>query len=219
MINIVLYFRENTMEIKHKKPDEYSGLYFEGHLKIIDPETKEVFLDKRNAIHYENISVAAAQSLSNQSRGWIYQMAFGNGGTIVDNTGMIGYLTSNTIGINTGLYNQTFAKVVDQNSPENTDPLRNRMEIRHISGATYTDIIVTALLDYGEPAGQDAFDNSKTMDGSYIFDEIGLKSYDPSGNGKLLTHVIFHPIQKSLNRTLEIVYVVRVQSLAGIIEE
>ena len=206
------------METDYKQPNERSGLHFEGHLKIIDPQTKEVILDKRNAIHYENISIAVAQSLSNQTKGWIYQMAFGNGGTIVDSTGMIGYLTSNTIGINTGLYNQTFVKVVDQNSPENTDPLRNRMEIRHFSGATYTDIIVTALLDYGEPSGQDAFDNSKTMNGDFIFNEIGLKSYDPSGNGKLLTHVIFHPIQKALNRMFEIIYVVRIQSLAGIIE-
>ena len=67
-------------------------------------------------------------------------------GTVVDSTGLISYLTPNTIGINTGLYNQTFQKIVDQNSIENTDPTRNKMEIRHISGATYTDIIISCFL-------------------------------------------------------------------------
>ena len=207
------------MSDKHvSKPNESGGFHFEGHIKIFDPHSGQVFIDKRNAIHYENMSIAVAQSLSNQSRGWIHRMVFGNGGTIVDPTGMIGYLTPNTTGVNTSLYNQTFAKVVDQTSVENVDPTRNRMDIRHFSGATYTDIMVTALLDYGEPAGQDAFDNSTTMKGDYIFDELGLQSYDENGNGKLLTHVIFHPVQKSLNRALQIDYVVRIQSLAGVTE-
>lgn len=202
----------------YKSPDEHNGLYFEGHIKIYDAETGKTIVNKRNAIHYENMSVAVAQSLSNQSRGWIYKMVFGNGGTIVDPTGMISYLTPNTTGVNSSLYNQTFYKVVDQNSVENTDPTRNKMEIRHISGATYTDIIVTALLDYGEPAGQDAFDNSRDMKGMYVFDELGLQAYDESGNGKLLTHVVFHPFQKALNRAIGVDYVVRIQSLSGVIE-
>ena len=49
----------------------------------------------------------------------------------------------------------------------------------------------------------------------FVFDELGLKSYDPNGTGKLLTHVVFHPVQKSLNRLLQIDYTVRVQSLTG----
>jgi len=204
--------------IQNPPPNEVGGFHFEGHIKIFDPVTKEVFIDKRNAIHYENMSVAMVQSLSNQGLGTVYEMAFGTGGTVVDPTGLITYLTPNTIGVNSSLYNQTYSKIVDQNALENVDPARNRMEIRHLSGATYSDILVTCLLDYGEPEGQEAFDNAVNLDGNFVFDELGLKAYDPNGNGKLLTHVVFHPVQKSLNRLLQIDYTIRVQSLTGFTE-
>ena len=207
-----------TPETTQALPNETGGVHFEGHIKIFDPDTKEVFIDKRNAIHYENMSVAMVQSLSNQGQGTIYQMVFGTGGTIVDPTGLITYLTPNTIGVNSSLYNQTYAKVVDQNAIENADPARNLMQVRHVSGATYSDILITCLLDYGEPLEQQAFDNSVDMNGNFVFDELGLVSYNPSGTGKLLTHVVFHPVQKSLNRLLQIDYTIRVQSLTGFTE-
>jgi hypothetical protein len=44
----------NKSEIKdkkegiiEKKPDEKSGVYFSSHVKIYDPNTKEVFVQKR----------------------------------------------------------------------------------------------------------------------------------------------------------------------------
>jgi hypothetical protein len=145
-------------------------------------------------------------------------MSFGTGGTVVDPTGLITYLTPNTIGVNSNLYNQTYTKIVDQNNALNLDPIRNKMEIRHISGATYSDILVSCLLDYGEPLEQEAFDNSQDLSGNFVFDELGLKAYSPTGTGKLLTHVIFHPVQKSLNRLLQIDYTIRIQSLTGFTE-
>jgi TFIIF-interacting CTD phosphatase-like protein len=209
---------KNQKSQENQRPNETTGWHFEGHIKIFDPETGEVFQDKRNAIHYENMSVAMVNALSNQGQGWIYQMAFGSGGTTVDPTGLITYLTPNTIGVNTGLYNQTYAKIVDQNATENVDPTRNKMEIRHVSGATYSDIVISCLLDYGEPVGQQAFDNSQDMNSNFVFDELGLKSYNSNGTGKLLTHVVFHPVQKSLNRLLQVDYTIRVQSLTGFTE-
>ena len=201
------------------RPNETGGFHFEGHIKIHDPNTKEVFVDKRNAIHYENMSVAMVNSLSNQGYGTVYQMIFGTGGTTVDPTGLITYLTPNTVGVNSSLYNQTYQKVVDQNAIENQDPIRNKMEIRHVSGATYSDILISCLLDYGEPLDQEAFDNSVDMNGEFVFDELGLKGLGPNtSDGKLLTHVIFHPVQKSLNRLLQIDYTIRVQSLTGFAE-
>ena len=208
----------NNSEKPEKLPNETGGFHFEGHIKIFDPTTGEVLIDKRNAIHYENMSVAMVNSLSNQGQGTLYQMVFGNGGTNVDPTGLITYLTPNTVGINTSLYNQTFQKVIDQTAIENVDPIRNKMQIRHISGATYSDIIISCILDYGEPDGQEAFDNSVDMSGNFVFDELGLISFNPSGTGKLLTHVIFHPVQKSLNRLLQIDYTIRIQSLTSFTE-
>ena len=176
----------NDPKLDHSKPNETGGVHFEGHIKIFDPTTNEIFVDKRNAIHYENMSVAMVQSLSNQGYGTIYQMVFGTGGTVVDPTGLITYLTPNTIGVNSSLYNQTYEKVVDQNAIENQDPVRNKMEVRHISGATYSDILITCLLDYGEPLDQEAFDNSVDMNGEFVFDELGLKAWEGSTEDLML---------------------------------
>jgi len=194
---------------------DYSGIHVEGHIKIHNPESGEVFINKRNAIHYENMSIALAESLGNAGQGFIYEMAFGNGGTSVDPTGIITYLTPNSTGTNASLYNQTYTKVVDDQSVNNTDPTRNKIETRHLSGTNYTDILVSCLLDYGEPDGQAAYDTAANAEDQFVFDELGLKSYSPTGDGKLITHVIFHPVQKSLNRLIQIDYTVRVQSLSG----
>lgn len=195
---------------------ELTGIHVEGHLKIFDPNTKEIFVNKRNAIHYENISIALAQSLANSGQGFIYEIGFGNGGTAIDPTGIITYLTPNSAGSNARLYNQTFAKVVDDRSSNNNDPTRNFIETRHVTGTNYTDVFVTCLLDYGEPTGQDAYDTATDGSSLFIFDELGLKSYSTTGTSMLITHVIFHPVQKSLNRLIQIDYTVRIQSLTGL---
>lgn len=194
----------------------------EGFLKIYDPNDGEVFVEKKNAINYENMSEAIADTLSSRGFGEIYQMAFGNGASSVDETGVITYLPPNTTGQNAALYNQTYAKIVDDTSVFNLDPTRNKMTVYHTTGTLYSDILVQCLLDYGEPAGQAAFDNSTSTDSSYIFDELGLlANYGTDVNGdtitRLLTHVVFHPVQKSLNRQIQIDYTVRIQSLTNLV--
>lgn len=193
----------------------------QGFVKVIDVTDAGnpiVLIDKKNAIHYENMSEALAYSLSNRGSNYIYEMHFGNGGTSVDPTGIINYLPPNVNTQNADLYNPTFFKIVDDTDEGNTDPLRNKMEVRHIPGTVYTDILVTCLLDYGEPAGQLAFDNTPYTEDTFVFDELGLKAWSASGSstGKLLTHVIFHPVQKSLNRLIQIEYTVRIQSLTNL---
>ena len=194
---------------------EQNGVLLQGHIKIHDPDSGEIFVNKRNAIHYENMSLALADSLANQGEGFVNSMVFGNGGTSVDPTGIITYLSPNSTGTNASLYSQTHTKVIDDNSVNNTDPTRNKLETRHVSGTNYTDILATCLLDYGEPSGQDAIDNATGSESLYVFDELGLVSYAKAGTGRLLTHVVFHPVQKSLNRLIQIDYTVRVQSLTG----
>ena len=110
---------------------------------------------------------------------------------------------------------------MDDNSATNKDTTRNKMEIRHTAGNKYTDIVATCTLDYGEPTGQEAFDNTTNFNGDFVFDELGLKSWEGTENGtsnKLLTHVIFHPVQKSLNRLIQIDYTLRIQSLTTFTE-
>jgi len=209
--------QETKMTEDNKQPNENSGILIQGHLKIFDPNSKEVIVDKRNAIHYENFSNSLAQAMANKDKGYIYQMAFGNGGSSVDTTGVITYLPPNISGQNADLYNQTYQKVVDDTSSANTDPTRNKLTVLHTSGKVYTDILVSCLLDYGEPSGQQAFDNSTNLDNDFVFDELGLKTWQGSTSDlDLVTHVIFHPVQKSLNRQIQIDYTVRIQTLTNL---
>ena len=195
---------------------DLTGLHIEGHIKIHDPESKEIYVDKRNAIHYENMSVALAESIANSGQGFIYEMAFGNGGTSVDPTGIITYLTPNSTGINASLYNQRYTKGVDDRSGSNIDPTRNYIETRHVTGGNYTGVFISWLLGYGDGPGPTGFGNTTDSENAFVFDELGLKSYSSSGQSRLLTHVVFHPVQKSLNRLIQIDYTVRIQSLTGL---
>ena len=189
----------------------------EGFVDIFDPNSGEIFVSKKNAIHYENISQGMALTLADRNTGYIYAMAFGNGGSAVDPTGVITYLPPNTVGQNANLYNQTYQKVVDDNSAANTDSVNNFMTVLHTPGKVYSDIVVSCLLDYGEPAGQQAFDNSTNFNGEFVFDELGLKIWNGSATDlRLITHVIFHPVQKSLNRQIQINYTVRIQTLTNL---
>ena len=213
------------MEKFTKTPNESSGIYVRGHIKISDvtePDNKVVLIDKPNAIHYENFSQALAWSIANKGENFIYEMDFGNGGTSVDPTGIITYLPTNTVGQNSNLYNPTYSKIVDNTSAANLDPVNNKMTVTHIPGTVYTDILVSCLLNYGEPAGQANFDNSQSLNGEFVFDELGLRGRSIDGTsgltstGLLLTHVVFMPVQKSLNRLIQIDYTVRVQTLTNL---
>jgi hypothetical protein len=186
---------------------------FEGFVEIKDALTGELILEKKNAIHYENMSHALALTLTHSGYGHIHKLVFGNGASTVTGTGAISYFPPNSSGAEASLYNMTYSdKIVDGNSLLNPDPDRNYTEVSHVINQTYTDIIVHCLLDYSEPNGQEAFDDYYDNEGFFVFDEIGLMSYPQNGegSGKLLTHCIFHPLQKSLNRSFEIKYTIRI---------
>lgn len=215
--------KQDIKEMKSldKKPDENMGINISGHILIRDKETGEQLVNKRNAIHYGNMAYIVAQALNNRSDAFIHYMAFGNGATSVDVAGKVVYKTPRvTEAYESGanLYSRSYWKAISSNS-ENTDQNNNKVEI--LPGASYTDIKVTCTLGYSEPSGQDIFDSSTTNEGDYIFDELALFSYPADttlpteeeriNTSTMLTHVIFHPVQKSANRVIEIIYTVRVQ--------
>jgi hypothetical protein len=183
-----------------------------GHVYITDKNTGEVLVDQFNSIHFENMSITLANGLAGKATGNIHEMHFGSGGTAISGTGGITYFPSNVTSESADLYNPTYYKVVNDQSSLNTDATKNFIEVRHLLGTNYSDVIVTCTLDYSEPSGQEAFDDTTDITSSYVFDEIGLKTYDASGagNGRLITHVIFSPVQKSLNRLIEIIYTLRI---------
>ena len=194
----------------------------EGHLKIWDDISGEVLVDKRNAINPENISVALASSIANNG-GTVYEIHFGNGGTVINDLGVITYNTPRVTSSSAELYNPTYFKVVESADPANTDPSKNYITSEHLTGLNYTDIVVNAVLDYTEPSitdttfnlaavSQDALDNAADFNGAFVFDEIGLKNKGNTLNsGLLLSHIIFHPVQKSANRLFRVRYTLRIR--------
>lgn len=204
-------------------PDDRIGPRFAGHVLVRDAATGEVLRDVFNAIHLGNMSAALALSLADRSNGHIQSMAFGNGGSVVSAVGAISYLPPNVSGDNAALYNQTYKKVVNDLSPLNTDTGTNNLKVSHPANANYSDVQVTCTLDFNEPAGQAAYDDAPIVSAgagagsagvsssTFVFDELGLLSFDAAtGAETLLSHVIFHPVQKALNRSIEVIYTVRI---------
>lgn len=182
-----------------------------GRIKITDLDTKDVLVEKNNAVNFENMSITIVRALGGMPEGHITEMHFGNGGSIVSGTGGITYFPPNVNGLDAELYNPTYFKTIDPRNARNADPSRNNFEIRHVSNTLFSDIVITATLDFNEPSGQDSFDDALNDDGDFVFDELGLKAFAPvQGEGLLLTHVVFNPIQKSLNRRIEVEYTLRV---------
>lgn len=191
------------------KINDTSLIGIEGHIKIWDPNSGEILVRRRNAINYENMSIAIASLLANESGNTgthqIATMRFGNGGTTIDGLGTVTYKATNTNSASGALYNQTFSKAVDEAVSGSAS---NSTEISHTSPNTYTDVITTCTLDFDSVTGEDDTDTATSMNGTYVFDELAIYS----GNNDLLTHVIFHPVQKSKNRKIQVIYTLRIRS-------
>jgi len=186
------------------KLTEKPKLSVDGHVIIRDPDTAEVLLDKYNAINFENFAFAVANLLANkQSDGgfgyFIDRKAFGTGGTVIDSTGNITYKEPKVNGLDGGLY-----------VPSNFEKQITEFTIVNAETQPYTDVVATVILDYSDPADALSSDTATDFEtpGNYVFDEIALVTE----NGDFLTHLIFHPIQKSQNRKLEIIYSVRIRA-------
>ncbi|AFC21674.1 hypothetical protein GAP32_224 [Cronobacter phage vB_CsaM_GAP32] len=195
---------------------ELPRLFVKGHVlitDITDPDNVSIVVDKSNAIHPENMSQAIANALAANvdslgiSLGAISEMRFGNGGTVVLSTGRVTYKTPRISSFG-GLYSETYSKKINANVNAGVESEYNNVSTVHIPGQVYTDIVCLCTLGLGEPSDQNV-SSTTDMEGNYVFDELGL--YTDGSSGIALSHIIFHPVEKSANRILQIKYTVRVQ--------
>jgi len=192
-----------------------------GIVKISDPDTGEVFVHQENAIHFGNLAFAVTSALEGSVDGHITYMAFGSGGTSIDSSGNISYRSPNTSNLQDASaepYATTYWEaLVDAGN-----------SIATIAGTSnFSDLTSTVLIGFGQPNDanpqfeQSLVDTATTTNSTYSFDELALytgttmgdlgATFDFAPNGRMLTHVIFHPVQKAQNRELLIEYTIRVQ--------
>ena len=216
-----------------------SGM-IKGHVTIKDVGTGEILVDKDNAVHFGNISTEIAQSLIGDQNSFIKYMVFGNGGVIIDSAGNIIYRKPNTSLIKeptAQLYSSTLTTEMRNAASTVGGTTDAPREVSVPGGNTknFEDIVSVITLESGFPISQQNIDNAtnsndqSTEDDStyFVFNELALYTgeaelgdrFDDSdiqdflsnATTRLITHVIFHPVQKSLNRTLEITYTLRIQ--------
>lgn len=177
-----------------------------GHVKITDLTTNKVLVDRYNAINPEAMSIVLANMLQGNNSKYAYELHFGNGGTVTDDTGHITYkdVEENLkLGTVAGLYNPLYYKVFDANDTiNNDDDTRNYATVEHADGLVYSDVVITCTLEENQPA----------TTGALNFDEIGIKSKGSNGldSGYLLTHLVFEPVEKPAGRVIQVVYTLRV---------
>jgi hypothetical protein len=197
----------------------------ETSIVITDLDSGKELVRGTNAIHQENMSFAIASMMSRDTNFFISEIHFGNGASIVGSTGDITYRPANVNGKDADLHNPTYFRVVDEGDANNPDITSNKVIVAHTTGTTYSDITVTATLDYSDPvptdslfnivnSTQESLDATTSITGEFAFDEIGLKTRGKAGvnTGYLLTHFIFHPVEKQANQRIQVVYTLRVQA-------
>jgi hypothetical protein len=171
---------------------------------IRDSKTKEVLVDKSNAIHNSNMARALARGLAKEPNGFIYRMAFGNGGTFTDAAGNIVIRPpndgNNGDGWESRLYNETYSEVVDDgeyvdcslvpNPLLGTNPISGGSvpsdDPSDVTGVvsqevgTKSNVIITVFLNENEPTGQLSNSSISSPTGEerqFYFDEIGLYTF------------------------------------------
>lgn len=207
-----------------------------GTLHIKDKETGETLVKKRNAIHPGNMAYVIASSLAGSSASVnelgappsINWMAFGNGGS--SSTTTLSYrsprisniydelpITASTSALYAKTYQQQTINTVffpgqdmgdGEVVPDRTSRIKFRVEVDH---AGYEKIQgISAPLT-------DSSDDIDSVD-VYTIDEIGLLAGEDDGNDNLVedksllvTHVTFHPVLLSANRTIVIDYTITIQ--------
>jgi len=212
--------------------DDLIEFHIQGFIKIKDKDTGEIIVEKNNAVHIGNISTKIAQALTGDNTSFITYMAFGNGGVIIDTAGNIVYRNPN-VSVNKNpaeqLYNTTLIMEMTNNASGVNDPV---VDVPGGNIKNFEDVVASVVMEAGFPDTQSQIDNAVSSNNAdtgtnFVFNELALYT-GISGLGShqifddiqeflahlsttLITHVIFHPVQKSVNRTLEITYTLRIQ--------
>ena len=211
-----------------------------GTLKISDKETGTVLVDKRNAIHPGNMAYIMASALggkptsvnSSGSSPFINWMAFGNGGS--SSTTTISYRSPRVFttydglpitSSNSTLYSKTYQQEVvstvyapgeDMGGgnlvPENTSKVNFKVEMSHSEYEAMQQLSDPSITT---PATDSSTDTTSVT--AFTFDEIGLLAgvSTPTGMDEtktlMVTHLTFHPVLLSANRTIVVDYTITVQ--------
>lgn len=219
--------------MKHTSKSEFD-VKMTGHVRATEydtcPDTGAILfntgkmrLDKKNAIHPQNMARIIARALSNEPNGYIHRIAFGNGGTVTDPAGNVIFNPTND-GRNgsweSRLYNETYSEIVDElhpdfgSDPGSAEPGNIRTGggsvpeddpegggVTSVEVGTKSNIVISMFINQNEPTGQFltindfgiAVDEEET---TFVFDEIGL--YSP---GKQATETSGHTSLTVGNKT------------------
>ena len=211
-----------------------------GMLKISDVETGKVLVDKKNAIHPGNMAYVLACGLAGQPTSvngtgtspFINWMAFGNGGS--SSTTTLSYRSPRVFttydglpitSSNSTLYSKTYQQEVvstvfapgeDMGGgnlvPDNTSKVNFKVEMSHSEYEAMQQLQDPSITT---PETDSSTDTTSVT--AFTFDEIGLMAgvSTPSGMDEtktlMVTHVTFHPVLLSANRTIVVDYTITVQ--------
>jgi len=206
-----------------------------GTLKIYDKDSGDILVQKKNAIHPGNMAYVLASALAGKPTSvngsgdapHINWMQFGNGGSTSTTT--LSYrsprvnstydelaITASNSSLYVPKYEQLSTNTVyfpgeDMGAgelvPNNTAKVNFSVNLTHADYATAVSETIPA---------NDASTDASAIE-AFTFDEIGLVSgvTDSGALDKtktlMLTHVTFHPVLLSANRTIVIDYTVTIQ--------
>jgi hypothetical protein len=206
-----------------------------GSLVIRDKNTGEILVKKKNAIHQGNMAYIIACALAGTATSVnvgggspsINWMAFGNGGSVSTTTLAYRSPRVSTIYDEQSMSTSTsslYAKTYEtQTSSVVYFPGQALSETEYVPNST-AKIVFTVELDHNDIAAYTGAtipeSDSSTDEASlaaFTFDELGLVAgvteagVMQEDKSLLVTHVVFHPVLLSANRTIIIDYTITIQ--------
>jgi len=173
-----------------------TSIYASGVIQLFDFDSGDLILEKKNAINYGKLLGILTESLLSGNALTIDSVCFGDEGVIVNSIGGITYKPTNThSGTSQELHNEILVKPLTVSTDIAID---HRITPIYSMTNGAVQIVVNSMIDYSEEISQST---------EYVMNELGLKMSDDT----LLTHVTFHPIQKTSGRKIQLIYTISLQ--------